>query len=222
MSDRFETRWYGIDTGGTPALMLANTLDWRLREHPVELLGGVDDLLTWAWSANALELAEAKRLRTWSAEHPRLAARALEQVRELREAAASIFQAKVADKPIADRALATLDQVYREAMAARTLRVDGATVRWTWQDSDPKPTEPSRRTPEIDRIRWAVAIDAVRLLTGPEGDRVRQCADAECGWFFLDESRNRSRRWCSMEACGNRNKVRRFYRRATSSPDHDS
>jgi len=34
-----------------------------------------------------------------------------------------------------------------------------------------------------------------------------------CGWLFLDETRNRSRRWCSMKDCGNRAKARRHYRR---------
>jgi predicted RNA-binding Zn ribbon-like protein len=39
---------------------------------------------------------------------------------------------------------------------------------------------------------------------------VRLCADASCAWLFLDTTRNRTRRWCDMKECGNRNKVRRF------------
>ena len=59
----------------------------------------------------------------------------------------------------------------------------------------------------------AVALDAARILTSAERERVQSCGDPECGWFFLDTSRNHSRRWCNMQSCGNRNKVRRFYRR---------
>jgi predicted RNA-binding Zn ribbon-like protein len=220
--------------------MLANTLDWRLREQPVELLREPEDLLRWAWSAGVMELAEAEGLRAWCAEHPRRAARAFERARTLREAVADIFQARASGAPIPEgAALAILERVYLEASNARALRAHGATIRWEWRNGKPSPklgdfSKPrgaplpsrgafrmNRVNPKLERIAWAVALDAVRLLTGPEGDRVRQCADAQCGWFFLDESRNRSRRWCSMEACGNRNKARRFYRRASSPPrDH--
>jgi predicted RNA-binding Zn ribbon-like protein len=41
---------------------------------------------------------------------------------------------------------------------------------------------------------------------------IRQCADVRgCGVLFLDRTRNRSRRWCSMKSCGNRAKAQRHY-----------
>jgi hypothetical protein len=42
-------------------------------------------------------------------------------------------------------------------------------------------------------------------------DRVRRCANPECGWLFLDDSRAGKRRWCSMSSCGNRARARRHY-----------
>jgi len=45
-------------------------------------------------------------------------------------------------------------------------------------------------------------------------DRVRECEDDRgCGFLFIDQSKNRSRRWCSMESCGNRAKARQHYAR---------
>ena len=44
--------------------------------------------------------------------------------------------------------------------------------------------------------------------------RLRQCAGDNCALLFLDTSRPGKRRWCSMERCGNRNKVREFRSRA--------
>jgi predicted RNA-binding Zn ribbon-like protein len=41
-------------------------------------------------------------------------------------------------------------------------------------------------------------------------NRLKICPDDGCAWAFYDESRNRSRRWCSMDACGNRHKVRAY------------
>jgi predicted RNA-binding Zn ribbon-like protein len=52
------------------------------------------------------------------------------------------------------------------------------------------------------------------LLTGSKLDKVRRCANPECGWLFLDDSRAGKRRWCSMSACGNRAKARRHYHKS--------
>jgi predicted RNA-binding Zn ribbon-like protein len=42
---------------------------------------------------------------------------------------------------------------------------------------------------------------------------LKHCAADDCGWLFLDRSRNHARRWCDMKVCGNNAKARRFYRR---------
>src|SRR5438270_5320885 len=54
---------------------------------------------------------------------------------------------------------------------------------------------------------------AAELLTSGERGDVRECAAGDCTWLFLDRSRNRTRRWCSMATCGNRAKAQRHYRR---------
>ncbi|WP_395575797.1 CGNR zinc finger domain-containing protein [Streptomyces sp. BK79] len=53
-----------------------------------------------------------------------------------------------------------------------------------------------------------VARDAVELLTGPFANRIRTCAAEDCHLVYVDTSRPGRRRWCSMEHCGNRHKVR--------------
>jgi predicted RNA-binding Zn ribbon-like protein len=67
------------------------------------------------------------------------------------------------------------------------------------------------------------AGDAARGLVELVGDRdrLRFCANPACEWLFLDESRNHSRQWCSMESCGSRAKMARYRRRrrAPGSPD---
>jgi predicted RNA-binding Zn ribbon-like protein len=51
------------------------------------------------------------------------------------------------------------------------------------------------------------------LLGSSQRGRVRECSEESCRWLFLDHSKNRSRRWCNMQICGNRAKARRFYAR---------
>ena len=53
-----------------------------------------------------------------------------------------------------------------------------------------------------------VAHAATQLLIGDELDRIKVCGG--CRYIFVDESKNRSRRWCSMEDCGTAEKVRRY------------
>ncbi len=43
--------------------------------------------------------------------------------------------------------------------------------------------------------------------------RLKMCASADCRWVFYDGSRNGAGRWCSMEACGNREKTRAYRQR---------
>jgi predicted RNA-binding Zn ribbon-like protein len=61
-----------------------------------------------------------------------------------------------------------------------------------------------------------VALSAADLLTSPAREHVHGCGNTEtCTWVFIDESKNHSRRWCSMKDCGNRVKARRHYQKRT-------
>jgi predicted RNA-binding Zn ribbon-like protein len=69
-----------------------------------------------------------------------------------------------------------------------------------------------RRRPVADDWDAALAAfvrDFVDLLAETDPARIKVCANALCQWAFVDESRNRSRRWCHSSACGNVERVRR-------------
>lgn len=54
----------------------------------------------------------------------------------------------------------------------------------------------------------SVARDAVDLFGARGAGRIRSCAASDCAMVFYDGSRSNNRRWCSMQRCGNRAKVR--------------
>ena len=59
-----------------------------------------------------------------------------------------------------------------------------------------------------------VALSALSILSDPrERGRIKTCPGIDCGWMFIDETKNRRRKWCLMETCGNRAKAARHYRR---------
>jgi predicted RNA-binding Zn ribbon-like protein len=206
----FEQSWSQTLSGGAYALDFVNTLDWRGREQPVETLHQYADFLRFALASGVIDLRQAKSLLAWAVRHPKRSAKALERAKTTRETVALLIKASSKGEALPRAALARLEEDARDAWKARSLVPQGLVARWQWAEGDPDPDLP----------RWAAALDAARLLTGEEHGPIRECEGADCGWFFLDESRNRRRRWCSMEACGNRAKARRFYRRkrAASAP----
>ncbi len=59
----------------------------------------------------------------------------------------------------------------------------------------------------------AVLAAAARAMTDGSWRRLKACRADGCRWAFVDSARNRSRQWCSMQVCGNREKARAFRRR---------
>ncbi|MDR7302320.1 CGNR zinc finger domain-containing protein [Haloactinomyces albus] len=62
----------------------------------------------------------------------------------------------------------------------------------------------------------SVLAAAARLVTTGHWDRLKICPAENCLWTFYDRSRNRSRTWCSMRVCGNREKARSWRERRTA------
>jgi predicted RNA-binding Zn ribbon-like protein len=71
------------------------------------------------------------------------------------------------------------------------------------------------RSASVEALLAPVLWSTWDLLVGPRRAKVRRCANDQCLWLFVDESKSGTRRWCSMASCGNRAKAHRHYRRKT-------
>jgi predicted RNA-binding Zn ribbon-like protein len=69
------------------------------------------------------------------------------------------------------------------------------------------------RVDGVRRVLGQVAASFAELLATGDPNRIKVCANRDCGWFVYDESRNRTRRWCDSTDCGNLMKVRRYRQR---------
>jgi predicted RNA-binding Zn ribbon-like protein len=74
------------------------------------------------------------------------------------------------------------------------------------------------RAPGVRGAVGRVLAIAFRSRLGDAWSRLRACGSATCTAVFYDRSKNRSGRWCSMQTCGNRDKVRRFRERRAAAP----
>lgn len=68
-----------------------------------------------------------------------------------------------------------------------------------------------RAAPDDTSLEAATAHSALGLICEPQPERMKICGN--CGWLFIDRSKNRSRTWCDMAVCGNRVKAQRHYHR---------
>ena len=76
---------------------------------------------------------------------------------------------------------------------------------------------PGRSVGTVDTINAAGVAALMRVMARPSWPRFKACRALDCGWVFIDGSRNLSRRWCDMGDCGNRAKGAAFRARAQQS-----
>jgi predicted RNA-binding Zn ribbon-like protein len=188
--------------GGHPALDFINTVhDWTASE-PRDYLREFADAIRFGEAAGLLTRADEFRLRRRTP-HVELA-----RLRELRALLQRIFQMRLSGQAPSHRDLGRLSADFAEAARASRLRVAARTRR-----SRPLPVirEITAKNAGDALLRFRIVEAAVALLVSNAMRRVKSCPS--CGWLFLDVSKNRSRRWCSMDTCGATAKARRYYRR---------
>jgi predicted RNA-binding Zn ribbon-like protein len=190
--------------GGRLCLDLANTMDPRLGDHPQDNLVSYCDLVAWGQRTGVLETEQADALSDLAGRRPGEAATVLARAKDLRETIYRVFSATAAGRPPAVPDLVELRTAYVTAVERADLRQDGEAFRWEWTNAPAA----------LDRPLWPVAYSAIDLLTSPDLARVKECPGlGDCGWLFVDTTKNRSRHWCSMDGCGSRAKMRRHYAR---------
>jgi predicted RNA-binding Zn ribbon-like protein len=188
--------------GGRLCLSLVNSVWWRRSAEPIEQLHEYADVLVAVARAGWLTDQVRAGVEAQARKQPAAARRELAAVIELRETLHVTFAAVAAGDPPALAALRTIQDTAAAGMAGLgLLPTAGTGYELGWSH------------PSLDLPRRQVAVSALVLLASAELHRVKQCPGSTCGWVFLDESRNRSRRWCDSRECGNRERVRAHYER---------
>jgi predicted RNA-binding Zn ribbon-like protein len=194
--------------GGRLCLDFCNTAEFRDSERYVELLTSYPALIAWSKHAGTISAGEAEHLlKVVSGER---AAAALDDALALRLALYRLFRGCAHGEPADLSALDMLNTRLSGVMALRHLQPLDSGFYWEWGGSMDDPQRPL----------WPVLLSASELMTSDDLRRVRQCPN--CGWLFVDTSRNHTRRWCSMDFCGSEVKSRRQYQRKRASREQVS
>jgi predicted RNA-binding Zn ribbon-like protein len=187
--------------GGRLAIDFVNTVSGKRLTGPIERLNDYGDVVSWAEQIGVATAARAKALRKEAREHPQKAEVVYRRAIALREALFRIFTAVTnGDKPTSAD-LELFNRELAEAFAHLRVEADSSGFAWSFCEQD-----------ELVSVLWPIARSASDVLLKDDPARVRMCeAPDGCGWLFYDETKNRTRRWCSMKDCGNRAKARRHY-----------
>jgi predicted RNA-binding Zn ribbon-like protein len=197
-----------VFVGNHRALDFVNT-EVAVEGVPRDLLGGLDDLAAWLVAAGALDSASARQaLARWG--RRRRGARTVEAARELRTALRGLADAWAAGKPAPRRTVAVVNELL--ARGAGTSRVVPAV------GGEGFAVERGLRLEESEDLLVPIAEAAADLLCQADPGRVRRCAHPACVLYFLDGTKNGTRRWCDMRTCGNRTNAAAYYRRRRAEP----
>ena len=187
--------------GGNLALDFANTAEGTPEgEIEREHLFGYQDLAFWGHRVGLLSGEDVERLQQKCHERPVEADAVFARALEFRGHLYELFRAVAEGHDPPEEDVEALRRFEYEALSRAKLVPSGDGFAWQWAAGD-----------DLSGVLWPVAHAATELLTlGPLG-RVKNCAG--CSWVFVDERKNSSRRWCSMEECSTHAKMRRYVAR---------
>jgi predicted RNA-binding Zn ribbon-like protein len=175
---------------GRPCVDFTATLGKRWQDAPVERIPTPADLGRW-FAESGLTTAPAE-----------VSSAALREAYQLREALYRLMRGPESGKgPVAD--VGVVNRWAARRPPASALRLDRRGLIACQVE------------PTTAGLLALLARDGVEVLGGPLRGRIRECSSQTCSLLYLDTSRAGSRRWCSMETCGSKDKMAR-YRRGTA------
>jgi predicted RNA-binding Zn ribbon-like protein len=186
-----EIRWVCVD--------FANTVAWRGSDKPTDEMADYKSFLAWGEREGILLKPLVEALTEEAAQRSDEAQRAFMRAITLREAIYRTLFAVANKMPRDEADVALLNASYREAMEHKSLTEYEEGFIWSWEGEQK----------DLNAPTWRIAQSAANLLTSEYIHRLKSCPGEGCAWLFVDTTRNASRRWCDMQVCGNRAKVKR-------------
>jgi len=175
---------------GQPSVDFTGTLGKRWRDPAVERIPTPADLGRW-FAESGLTAAPVQA-----------SPADLRHAHQLREALYRLMRGPVFDERPAATDLELVNRWAARTPPALALHADRARLTTSLVE------------PTATGLLALLARDGVEVLGGPLGGRIRECSGQTCTLLYVDTSRAGSRRWCSMETCGSRDKMARYRRRA--------
>ncbi|WP_445710256.1 CGNR zinc finger domain-containing protein [Flavobacterium sp.] len=176
--------------GGNLALDFINTIKDRLVADPEDYLSGKEEWITWLKRVDIFE-EEATNLDEANLN--------LKEIIRKREFLHRVFQGLAFHREIKEKDLKCFDLLLqRIRKATKIFVVDNIPQEHLEIDVN-----------DLNSYILIIGKAAHELLMSEEIDRIKECGN--CGWLYYDSSKNKCRKWCNMDTCGNEVKARKYY-----------
>jgi predicted RNA-binding Zn ribbon-like protein len=194
--------WGPLDfVGGLPCLNFTNTAGGHTKIREVERIPTFGDVINWALYAELISPAEAKTLHAVIKTKPKDAPQRVRELQAFRESlhrlVTAIAHKEEPPRPDFTRVRGTISK----ALSAAELKPGESEFDWS-ADAD---------VLGLGTVIARVALSAHHMLSREKPSQLRQCEI--CTWLFIDRTKNQKRRFCRQDACGNKSRAERFYRK---------
>jgi predicted RNA-binding Zn ribbon-like protein len=193
-------RWIPRDiVGGNSALDLVNTVSgWN--HDPEDWVPDIISLLVWAHMCHLLDTREKNAAARRAEASPAASERVLASLKELRFVLWALTDSLEHRKPTKPDDLSVINEWARRLAFSEQVIVTRNQLDFAF----------NRDTSVLELPALRVTAAALSLLRNPPAARIKTCPGQNCGWKFVDQSKNKSRRWCDMSVCGNLAKARKY------------
>lgn len=187
--------------GGTPTLDFINT-EVRMQERPVDFLVDFESLVEWLIEA---KLVQREAISTESSAWRDSAEKedTLQEARQLRQQIRVVIEEIAKGQPVSQEKIELLNQQLQRYAGHLRLEIHADGMQEQFISSAEKPSS----------LLAPLAKEITSFLSEVDFSLIKGCGQPECVRVFYDTTRNHSRRWCSMDICGNRMKVAAYYDR---------
>ncbi|MBL4666665.1 MAG: CGNR zinc finger domain-containing protein [Sneathiella sp.] len=187
--------------GGRTAIDFANSVKRFGKEG--DGLEELDELLSFLKSMDHLHEEDASSYHMYLFQNPERCQQLMEELREIRGRFAGILDQASNGWPIDPSFVGNLNELLARYQTRLQMEPseDGYAVKVELVEQGP------------EQLLYPILKDIAEFLASDQLEKIRQCASDTCDLYFVNQSRNGRRRWCSMSTCGNRAKVNAYLKR---------
>jgi len=187
--------------GGRTAIDFANSANRFGKEG--DGLEKLDELLSFLKSMDHLHEDEASSYHMYLFQNPDRCQRLMEELRDIRTRFGKVLDQASNGWPMDPSFVGDLNDLLARFQTRLQMEAteDGYAVKVELVEDGP------------EQLMYPILKDITEFLASDQLDKIRQCASDTCDLYFVNQSRNGRRRWCSMSTCGNRAKVNAYLKR---------
>jgi predicted RNA-binding Zn ribbon-like protein len=190
--------------GNHPCLNFINT-QLVIKDTPTDLLETFDDLVAWLVESDVMRKQQVEAVSKQFSDNEQ--AELLDQTKALRATLRAMARQMAGGNGVPKAAVAEINALLQSCRGYREVVREGQNFKQHFISS----------ANSKDELLASLAMVGSDLLTSADAALIKKCKNPACVLYFYDTTKNHARNWCSMQLCGNRDKVAAYFKRQRQS-----